>query len=154
MAWNGNETRQWTTNFGETEGCLIKIYYHRDIRRCLKRHALIFIGHDRARQHFYGIGSLIDDHLLMQDFEINKKAEFKSKELDLRVEPIQEGTTAEFSTWLKFYQTNVRADVRNVANKVIRYSTNSSASNLERKVVFIHPERDLATPEHLTYSEI
>merc|ERR1719220_1759347 len=159
VGWNGNETRQWTTNFtdptqkAQVQGCLPKIYHFRDARRCLKRHSLIFIGNDRARQHYHGVVGMMNDTLMVRDDEAAHSEPQKSKELNHVLLPLNAQTNPDFSTWAQFYLIDraFKTDVRDVANKVIRYTSKTSNPNQERKLVFINPLKDLVNQAHLDY---
>lgn len=150
---------QWTTTPSEslekqkTNFCQPKIYFFRDARRCLKRHTLIFIGNDRARQTFISVNAMIKDKLLINDTEITLKEQFKSKDIQVTIPPILETTKNDFSIWTKFLLLDkyFQTDVRNIANKVIRFSSNTTTPNLERKLIFIHPVRDQPIQKQLDY---
>ena len=94
----------------------------------------------------------MNDTLLVEDLK-NEGGDKEKLELSKILKPLNTATNPDFSTWTQYYKIDqkFKIDVRDIANKVIRFSANTSAPNLERKLVFITPIKDEINQVQLDY---
>lgn len=139
VSWNGNTSFQW-----DTQGCVQRIYYWREARRCLKKQMMFFLGGHRSRQMFLAARAMVNDTLVFED------PGSKDSHPDLSYQyNVQVGVDDSISQMFvdlqhKYLEEKSVGSASNVAPMIIQ-------ARSPRKIIVINPNEDYPSKDHFKH---